>query len=200
MKRGDLVYSIFLPLLICAIVFIILSLAYKAYISARLWSAAKSGDVLTVKRLLASGADQTFGETEDQTLLMYSLDACQTSVARVLIEHGANVNAQSEAVLISSANCKDAQFLHQIVELTPNINAKGTDGQTALMVASQTQIENVKVLLARGADVNLRDEDGNTASKYAEYAGCTDIVRLLKQHGATTLPMHAASPHAIYTP
>jgi ankyrin repeat protein len=42
----------------------------------------------------------------------------------------------------------------------------------------------VKLLLDMGADVNAKRQDGWTALKLAQKSGSTEIVELLKAHGA----------------
>ncbi len=41
-----------------------------------------------------------------------------------------------------------------------------------------------KLLLQKGADVHVKDQDGWTALKRAQKRGATEIVQLLKEHGA----------------
>ena len=53
-------------------------------------------------------------------------------------------------------------------------------GLTALMwAAGQGQVEAVKVLLARGASVELRDDRGLTAKEIARQAGHGPVVEVL---------------------
>jgi ankyrin repeat protein len=42
----------------------------------------------------------------------------------------------------------------------------------------------VELLIARGANVNARDEAKRTPLWYARKEGCSEIVELLKKHGA----------------
>lgn len=53
-------------------------------------------------------------------------------------------------------------------------------GQTALMLAvSHGRMDMVQALLAQGAEVNLRDDEGSTALMCASEHGHADIVKLL---------------------
>ena len=53
------------------------------------------------------------------------------------------------------------------------------------MIAAQNgHTEIVKYLLKKGANVNLRDNDGETALGAAKGKGYTDIVQLLEKAGA----------------
>jgi ankyrin repeat protein len=77
-------------------------------------------------------------------------------VARLLLEHGADVNA------------------------------RGIDLSTPLHVAAQYgRVEVVRVLLEHRADVGAEDDDGKTASRVAsEMMGRGEITKLLSGHGA----------------
>ena len=58
-------------------------------------------------------------------------------------------------------------------------------GITALMAASFSgQFENVKLLLAHGANVNLQNCNGLSALIFASHNGQLEIVKLLLEHGA----------------
>ena len=61
------------------------------------------------------------------------------------------------------------------------MNAKGADNAfTPLMEAADDgSIEIIKLLLAKGADINAKNEDGDTALIGASFAGNTELVALL---------------------
>jgi ankyrin repeat protein len=46
------------------------------------------------------------------------------------------------------------------------------------------QTDTVKMLLAKGADVNAKDDYGYTALIWAAYLDYSDIVQILLEHGA----------------
>jgi len=61
------------------------------------------------------------------------------------------------------------------------------DGMTALMFASYSnydQREIVRMLIERGADVNIKNSKGMTALMIASRGGRTEIVRMLIERGA----------------
>ena len=53
-----------------------------------------------------------------------------------------------------------------------------------MLAAKKGHTETVEALLDKGADINAKDKYGKTVLMRAEYAGQTEIVRLLKQAGA----------------
>jgi ankyrin repeat protein len=70
-----------------------------------------------------------------------------------------------------------------------NIEAKTLDGNTALITAVTgapfwNSGEAVKLLLEKGANANVKGSNGDTPLSLAEKAGSTDIVNLLRAHGA----------------
>lgn len=67
---------------------------------------------------------------------------------------------------------------------TGNINARGSGGYTALMLASRSgYLEVAEAIIAAGADVNARS-GSITAMSWAISFGHSDIVALLKGAGA----------------
>jgi ankyrin repeat protein len=67
------------------------------------------------------------------------------------------------------------------------VNAKTTYQSTALMAACRNRhTAVVKVLIAANADLNAKDENGDTALDHAKRAGAQDIVSMLVQMGGTS--------------
>ena len=67
-----------------------------------------------------------------------------------------------------------------------NVNARSTQGTTALMNASQDpQLDVVKYLVMNEASVNLQNVDGWTALMTAAFRGHTEVVRYLLKHAAS---------------
>jgi ankyrin repeat protein len=135
---------------------------------APLHSAAYGGDLEMVRVLLIYKADvnarTTGGWAPIQCVsegLNVSLmpDICQSlsDVARLLLEHGADVNAQL---------------------------SDGT-GRTSLHVATQYgTVEVVRVLLEHGANVGAEDSLGRTPLPITSAKGYDEIMKLLSEHGS----------------
>ncbi len=52
------------------------------------------------------------------------------------------------------------------------------------MAAYEGQLDVVRLLIEKGADVNAMNENGFTPAMVAAYVGYDEIVSILRQHGA----------------
>ena len=78
------------------------------------------------------------------------------------------------------------EFYHYYV--VKDINQKDNDGNTALIHAIYNKkSEAVKLLLERGADSNIENDDGVTPLEFSYQRGNTDIVNLLQRAAAEKL-------------
>ena len=81
-------------------------------------------------------------------------------------------------------------------------NARGSRGLTPLMMAAATDdtAKSAEVLLARHANVDLRDEAGRTALDWALMRGETAVARVLRQAGAMPMAPPLQSTASIAEP
>jgi len=134
-----------------------------------------TGDAAVIKRLLDAGANAGAPGKDGETPLMVVARGGNVEAARLLLDHGADVNAQ-----------------------------EAWRGQTALIwAAAQKQPEMVRLLLKRGANANARSMvpewdrqvsaerrrqyrpfGGLTALMYAAREGCAGCARALVEGGA----------------
>jgi ankyrin repeat protein len=123
---------------------------------------------------------------------------CHTEIIKLLIEHGANVNAQSKTygsvLAAASGSEKDSVYiLRLLLEYGADVNAQGGYFGNALQVASgggkngDVQRRIVQILLDHGANVNARGgyyETSLQAASTNEYGDGESTVKLLLAHGA----------------
>ncbi|XP_073508697.1 uncharacterized protein [Phyllobates terribilis] len=102
------------------------------------------------------------------TLLHYAAHADNVDEVRRLIRHGYSVlsqNASGLTPLHMAAFGGNVQALEMLLSLQPNnvINLRSIKDFTLLHEAVRgTSIETVKLLVEKGADTNLQDQEGNT--------------------------------------
>ncbi len=128
--------------------------ARDEYGSTPLMTAAWMADAAVMERLLKAGADANAGNRAGATALLYA--ATFADKAQVLVAAGADVKAHSKL------------------------------GNTPLILAARKAGNSltVKLLIERGADVNVVNVYGSTALMAAAAAGDMDSVRLLLDAGA----------------
>ncbi len=106
-----------------------------------------------------------------------------TDIARLLIEHGADVNARTDGestplhLAVANGHLDIARLL---IEKGADVN----DGGLLHSAAANGHLDVARLLVEKGADVNARNEGGRTALHSAIAGGHLDIARLLIEHGA----------------
>ncbi|KAI9878600.1 MAG: hypothetical protein M1830_000460 [Pleopsidium flavum] len=109
-------------------------------------------------------------------------------VGQLLIEEGANVNAQSgsygTALNAASAEGNEA-IAHLLIEKGANVNAQAKHHETALQLASGWGHEAIAhLLIEKGANVNAQAKHHETALQLASKWGHEAVVQLLIEKGA----------------
>ena len=143
-----------------------------------LMSAARSGDVDSVERLLAAGAEVNAAERErGQTALMWAAAQGHADVVRVLAAAGADLHARS-------------RVWDQLENTAGNTNPIGNfrmahGGSTALLfVARNGDLDTARVLLEAGADANDTAAAGTSALVIAAHSGHGALAGFLLEQGA----------------
>ena len=81
---------------------------------------------------------------------------------------------------------KCAEVIEKLLTQRADINAKDPrQGRTPLHAATyRGRHKSAEILIAAGADLNVKDNEGRTPLDIAERRGHTEIVELLREHGA----------------
>jgi ankyrin repeat protein len=144
------------------------------------------------------------------SLLQTAVNANQPEVVKLLVEHGADVNAMSPAGITALHVASDPRMIKFLLEHKAQINRKNARGLTALDLALQNgNLEGANVLLAGGAqedvstdaglgkvdsirerigadgtEVNRPDGLGHSPLFYAVANNQREMVKFLLSHGA----------------
>jgi ankyrin repeat protein len=97
---------------------------------------------------------------------------------------------QLDAAFDAAAAGDDVEWLTRLLDAHPHLMeaTRGIAHMTLLMEAVEYGAMDVaRLLLERGADVNARDDDGDTALYWASRNGHEELVALLLSHGADVI-------------
>jgi ankyrin repeat protein len=147
--------------------------------------ASFTGQLDMVKALLERGADVNAKDEAGYTPLIISASpasGCQLPIIKLLLEHGADPFVRTKdgdtalSLALEWGSGKDCEETIRVLKtaMTPEVVKKAAQGDTA----------GLEALLAKGAEVNAQDPDGNSALIMAVSNGHLDCVRLLLSRGA----------------
>ena len=148
--------------------------------------ASYHGDVDRVKSFLKEGVDiNEKRTTKERTPLDYAVKGRQVEVVKLLISEGADVKNDTTAFLnvVQYGNTEIAKLLLNN-GANPNAVGGGLLRRSILHIAVfGKNKEMVQLLIKNGADVNAK-VGGRTALDLAKMFKNTEIINLLKKHGA----------------
>jgi ankyrin repeat protein len=175
-------------------------------------AALEAGDAARLQELLASEVEpwprSHLGAPLLHLAVSYHHAENEAELVRVLIAAGAEIdarNAEGSTALYPAAGYRCLDCVRQLLAAGAFVDARCAGGRTPLFVARE---EAIPVLLAAGADVALRDDEGNiplhnnhsaallgpgidtrndygfTPLHFAALRGDTEGVRFLLAHGA----------------
>jgi ankyrin repeat protein len=151
-----------------------------------LMHAAAYGTIESMRMLLDAGADVNAANDFNATALLWC--ARDAAKARLLIEHGANVNIQSKQgrtpLMLAALRDGGSDIVALLLAKGADVKAKDNRGDTALGLAAETgDAAIMRLLLDKGADVNGRNRKGETPLIQAATSARPEAVRLLLQRG-----------------
>jgi ankyrin repeat protein len=146
--------------------------------------AARVGSEAGVTALLARGAKVDAREgTRGQTALMWAIVNKHPAVTRILLEHGANIHLRSETRKLVY-NMGGNRSAGSAAADTP-LEEVALGGSTPIMFAARSgDMESTRMLVAKGANVNDTEADGNTALIVAAHSGHGTLAAFLLEQGA----------------
>ena len=149
------------------------------------FQAIRSGDLDALRRLSANPVNVR--DRLDTTPLHYAALYGNAESVRILLDHGADVNARNKSgatpLVYGAYNFDKARLL---VEKGADVNAQSTADMTPLLVAVSVHGNSatVRYLIEKGADVKAIGPLGSDALQTAAFKGDVEMLRLLLNKGA----------------
>lgn len=145
--------------------------------------AAGNGHVELVKLLLSKGVDVDL-QSEAGTPLMWAAGFGQEKVVKVLLEHHANVHAQTKdennvCPLVSAVATDSLPCVELLAKAGADVNVRTGDATPLLIAAHNGSAGVINCLLQAGADPNAAEEDGTKPIQVAAASGSREAVEAL---------------------
>jgi uncharacterized protein len=123
-----------------------------------LLSAAASGDLPELRRLISAGASLEMRDAQGRSALLLAVDANHVEIARALLAAGASPNAQAANLdtpwLLAGARGR-TEMISAMIPRSPDLAIRNRFGGNALIPACERgHVEAVRLLLTTGIDVN----------------------------------------------
>ncbi|KAL9616879.1 MAG: hypothetical protein Q9160_008301 [Pyrenula sp. 1 TL-2023] len=153
-----------------------------------LYFATVQGFVDVAQTLLTKGASPDCKDTLGDTPLMYAVS--NQTMTRLLLDHGANINDQSETrdtplLMALKAYWKNENVVRLLLDRGADINLKNAHGDSPLSVVIEGGwgLTFVKLLIEKGADIEIKDGSGRSPL-FAAVSNCVHIMQYLLDRGA----------------
>lgn len=173
--------------------------------SVRMITAAKKGDLATVRECLNAGVppDSVISQKDQRTALGWAANHKHFDIVDLLISRGADVNHHHEPtkshLLHSLAMRQDpddnsnqvgkdaAEIITFLISRGARVDMTTSKGNTPLMKAAEAGVTgpNTEALLNAGANLNARNNDGLSVLGVARKFGQHEMISFLKSRGAS---------------
>lgn len=150
--------------------------------------AAHGGDLEILETLLPYFSDVDPQDDDGWTPLAFATRNARTAAVALLVSRGADIehrNKEGVTPLQLAASSHEPALLQHFVQQDIDLDLADADGNTALHhSAGWGHVENIRILLAAGADFSRRNGEGDTPLDVAERFDKGRAVQLLRQASA----------------
>ncbi len=160
----------------------------------------------TIRILLENGADVNVQDESwlksGRTPLMYAVMRGDSELVQALMDKGARLDLKNRdgETALSLARKEGLEYITQLLERPAGSNApaQSDPARTPLLKAvKEGRLNQVRALVDKGADVNLRTPSGSTPLMFAADGNRLDIVRFLLKRGADVNAKNGANNTAL---
>jgi ankyrin repeat protein len=153
-----------------------------------LFIAVENGNVEMVRLLLDAGAKINARNDKKETPIMQLDEDASPELVELLLRFGARTNDTSKsrdtALITSVGRRAKPEVVKALIDAGAQLDVQNEDGMTALMYAVDLEcLETARLLVFAGANVNLRDNDKESAW---DKTSDDELETLLESYGAVT--------------
>ena len=163
-------------------------------IDVQLRAAAERGDLAAFRSLVASGADVNARDAQKDSAFLLAARNGHAAIVREAVAAGADLrslNRYGSTALMGPSYRGHVEVVQVLLGTGIDLHHVNDLGWTALLEAivlgtdGPAHREIVRLLVARGSDVQRTDRDGVSALQHAQRRGQVEVVRILRAAGAT---------------
>ena len=153
------------------------------------FAAAQARDMMAINAFLDAGINPNAQDSDGRTVLISASARGDLDIVNTLLRRGADPNVKDKREYTALSHAVEAMY-EDVVDALLNrpeldTNAHGLNRRPVLLAyVWRDNKERVEKLLARGADANAQDGDGDTALHGAAQTGNVDMVRMFLDKGA----------------
>jgi ankyrin repeat protein len=180
-----------LSLCLAALVVTVSCSRYSGTPEEKMFQAIGNGDVKTVGRFLEKGYDPGMKREGQVSLVSSAFYSKNLEIFKLFINSGANPDKPDSSLPLSFLSAaaleKRIDWVNFLLENGADVNFLNNDRykSTALMLAAnENACDVMKVLIAHGADLNIRDRYGDAAVGFSTSKGHYEATEMLVNAGA----------------
>jgi len=170
----------------------------------------RANDISAVNELIAAGADVNMqDDMMGFTPLILAVTANNSEMVKLLISRGADINKKDNTYgftpLMMALQSNYTPIARLLISEGADIKIKGNNEATALLLAAMNSREMVELLLARGADITARSDNGsgvmtNCVMGIIRGSVTIDLAEFLLSKGADIDEVNTTDYYGGYTP